>query len=197
VLPGLAERKRRLRKSVGARRRNVPGEVAATAARMIAAQLATAPEIAEAGVIGLYAALPDELPTRVLFESLRRQRHECVFPRVQGRRSLVFHRVDAWEELRPAGRLGIAEPSASAPAYLPGPRDVVLVPGVAFDEQGNRLGRGAGYYDAAFPPGAASPPLLFGVAYEFQIVDSVPHGSRDRRVDAIVTERTIRRIGGA
>jgi 5-formyltetrahydrofolate cyclo-ligase len=196
VAPELAERKRSLRASLGAQRRGVPGDVAAAAARMIAAQLATAPEIAEAGLIGLYAALPDELPTRACFESLRRQGRECVFPRIHGQRSLVFHRVDAWEELRP-GRLGIAEPSASAPVRVPGARDIVLVPGVAFDEQGHRLGRGSGCYDAAFPPGAANPPLLFGIAYEFQIADTVPHGSRDRRVDAIVTERTIRRIGGA
>jgi len=115
---------------------------------------------------------------------------------VVGRRGLVFHRVDAWDELRP-GRLGILEPAASAPVRTLGPHDVVLVPGVAFDQQGHRLGRGAGCYDAAFPPGAASPALLFGIAYEFQIVESVPHDSRDRRVDGIVTERTIRRIGGA
>jgi 5-formyltetrahydrofolate cyclo-ligase len=196
VVPALAERKRSLRASVAAQRRGVSAEAAAAAARMLVAQLATAPEIAEAGLIGLYAALPDELPTRACFESLRRLGHVCVFPRLQGRRSLVFHRIDAWEDLRP-GRLGIPEPSASAPVCIPGPRDVVLVPGVAFDEQGHRLGRGAGCYDAAFAPGAANPPLLFGVAYEFQIVDSVPHGSRDRRVDAIVSERTIRRIGGA
>jgi len=196
VEPGLAERKRILRATLAAKRRGVSGEVAAAAARMLAAQLATAPEIEAAGCIGLYAALPDELPTRACFESLRRQGRECVFPRMQGERSLVFHRVDAWEDLRP-GRLGIVEPTASAPVRIPGPGDIVLVPGVAFDERGHRLGRGSGCYDAAFPPGAASPPLLFGVAYEFQIVDSVPHGSQDRRVDAIVTERTIRRIGGA
>jgi 5-formyltetrahydrofolate cyclo-ligase len=196
VQPGLAERKRSLRTSLAVQRRGVSRDVAAAAARMIMAQLATAPEIAEAEVIGLYAALPDELPTRACFESLRRQGHHCVFPRVQDQGSLIFHLVDTWEELRP-GRLGIPEPLASAPVRILGPRDLVLVPGVAFDERGHRLGRGAGCYDAAFAPGAANPPLLFGVAYEFQIVDSVPHGSRDRRVDAIVTERTIRRIGGA
>ena len=194
--PGLPERKRILRAAVAAKRRSVSDQVAAAAARMLAAQLATAPEIELAGCIGFYAALPDELPTRACFESLRRQGRECVFPRMQGERSLVFHRVDAWEQLR-SGRLGVAEPGASAPLRNPGPGDVVLVPGVAFDAGGHRLGRGSGCYDAAFPPGAASPPLLFGIAYEFQLVDSVPHGSQDRRVDAIVTERTIRRIGGA
>lgn len=194
--PELADRKRILRAALGAQRRSVSGEVAAAAARMLAAQLATAPEIEMAGCVGLYAALPDELPTRACFESLRRQGRECVFPRMQGERGLVFHRVDAWEELR-HGRLGVAEPGASAPLRTLGPGDVVLVPGVAFDEGGHRLGRGSGCYDAAFPPGAPSPPLLFGIAYEFQLVASVPHGSQDRRVDAIVTERTIRRIGGA
>jgi 5-formyltetrahydrofolate cyclo-ligase len=170
--------------------------VAAAAGRMVAAQLATAPELESVGCVGLYAALPDEVPSRACFESLRRRGLVCVFPRLQGERGLAFHRVDAWDELRP-GRAGIAEPPESAPRHTPGPGDLVLVPGVAFDAQGHRLGRGSGCYDAAFPPGAASPPLLFGVAYEFQLVASVPHGSRDRRVDAIVTERAIRRVEGA
>jgi 5-formyltetrahydrofolate cyclo-ligase len=163
---------------------------------MVAAQLLTAPELEAAGCVGLYAALPDELPTRACFESLRRRGRTCLFPRMQAERGLVFHRIDAWGELSP-GRFGVPEPPASAPVLAPGPGDVVLVPGVAFDARGHRLGRGSGCYDAAFPPGAESPPLLFGVAYEFQLVESVPHGSRDRRMDAIVTERTIRRIGGA
>jgi len=196
VDPGLALRKRALRARLGEERGNVPSGVAAAAERMVAAQLATAPEIDAAACVALYAALPDELPTRTSFESLRRHGHACAFPRVVGRRELVFHRIDAWEELRP-GRLGILEPQASAPVHALGPHDVVLVPGVAFDAQGHRLGRGAGCYDLAFPPGATSPPLLLGIAYEFQIVESVPHDSRDRRVDGIVTERTIRRIGGA
>jgi 5-formyltetrahydrofolate cyclo-ligase len=196
VDPGLEERKRLLRVALAARRRSVSLEVAEAAGRMVAAQLLTAPELEAAACIGLYAALRDELPTRACFESLRRTGRRCALPRLHGERVLVFHRVDAWEQLRP-GRYGVPEPPDSAPRLAPGPGDLVLVPGVAFDAQGHRLGRGLGCYDAAFPPGASHPPLLFGVAYEFQLVEFVPHGSRDRRVDAIVTERTIRRIGGA
>jgi 5-formyltetrahydrofolate cyclo-ligase len=196
VETALAERKRILRTALGAKRRGVPDDVADAAGRMVAAQLSTAPEIEVAGCVGLYASLPDELPMRACFESLRRRGRDCILPRVNADRTLVFHRVDAWTQLQP-GRLGILEPAPSAPARIPGPGDVVLVPGVAFDARGHRLGRGWGCYDAAFPPGAPNPPLLIGVAYEFQLVESVPHGSRDRRVDAIVTERTIRRIGGA
>ena len=80
------------------------------------------------------------------------------------------------------------------PTIRPGPGDVVIAPGVAFDAEGWRLGWGGGHYDRAFPPEAAEAPLLFGLAFELQVVESVPHGSRDRRMDAIVTERGIRSV---
>jgi 5-formyltetrahydrofolate cyclo-ligase len=67
------------------------------------------------------------------------------------------------------------------------PEDVVVVPGVAFDRAGHRLGRGGGFYDRAFA-NACPGPLRIGAAYMFQICSEVPHGSRDRSVDAIVTE---------
>ena len=163
---------------------------------MLAAQLLTAPEVLHAGCVALYAALPDELPTRAAFESLRRRGRACCFPRVSGDGRLAFHAVATWEDLAP-GRFGVLEPPERAEPVAPGAGDLVLVPGVAFDAQGHRLGRGGGHYDAAFPPGAAAPPLLFGVGYELQVVESLPHGSRDRRMDAIVTERTIRRVARA
>jgi 5-formyltetrahydrofolate cyclo-ligase len=64
----------------------------------------------------------------------------------------------------------------------------VLVPGVAFDRAGNRLGRGQGLYDRAFPASAPRPPLLIGVAYQIQLVEAVPYTEADRRMDAVVTE---------
>jgi 5-formyltetrahydrofolate cyclo-ligase len=185
-----------LRGVLGPRRRTLSAAVAEAAGRMVAAQILTAPEIAAAVRVGLYAALPDEIPTRVCFESLRRLGCECLFPRMREDGRMVFERVGAWDELAP-GRFGVLEPPGLAGAVAPGAGDLVFVPGVAFDVGGHRLGRGAGRYDAAFPPGAAEPPLLFGVAYEFQVLESLPHGSRDRRMDAIVTERTIRRVQGA
>jgi 5-formyltetrahydrofolate cyclo-ligase len=72
----------------------------------------------------------------------------------------------------------------------------VLVPGVAFDRAGGRLGRGAGYYDRAFPVSAPSAPLLIGVAYEIQRVDRLPLVETDRRMDAVVTERALHWTAG-
>ncbi|HEX7788202.1 MAG TPA: 5-formyltetrahydrofolate cyclo-ligase, partial [Methylomirabilota bacterium] len=163
------------------------------AGRAVAAALAGSRIFLGARRIALYAALPDELPSRPTFEAARAAGHEVLLPRVAAGRRLVFHPVRAWDELRP-GRYGVPEPDAAGVAIAPGPGDLVLVPGVAFDAAGHRLGRGGGFYDATFPPGAGGP-LLVGVGFELQIVDAVPHAAHDRSMDAIVTERGLRRCG--
>ena len=76
------------------------------------------------------------------------------------------------------------------------PGDLVVVPGVAFDEDGYRLGHGKGYYDRAFAVELGDAPTLVGFGYEFQIVDAVPHDHRDRQMDAIVTDRKVRDCSG-
>jgi 5-formyltetrahydrofolate cyclo-ligase len=190
----LAHDKRELRERMGERRRRVPPEQAQRSGQQAARLLRTAAEVAEASRVVLYAALVDEIPTQPCFEVLMASGKPCLFPRMRGR-ELEFCRVESWEELLP-GRYGVREPPPGAPASRLGVDDLVLVPGVAFDGHGNRLGRGGGSYDAAFPPGRASAPRLFGLAYAFQLVPYVPHDSRDRRVDAIVTEREIHRVEG-
>ena len=123
---------------------------------------------------------------RPLFEAIRRAGGIPLMPRVRGSR-LDFVAVRDWNGLR-SGALGVLEPAAGRDAHRLAPGDVVVLPGLAFDRMGCRLGRGQGFYDRTF--GAAAPtPLLIGACYDFQLVDRVPHGSHDRRVDAIVTER--------
>ena len=117
-----------------------------------------------------------------------------LLPRCEARR-LVFSVVKRWGDLRP-GRYGVLEPPEGEPVADPGADDIVLVPGVAFDRAGHRLGRGGGYYDRTFPPGRPGAPVLFGLAFDFQVVDAAPHDSRDCRMDAIVTECGLRRISG-
>jgi 5-formyltetrahydrofolate cyclo-ligase len=183
----LAAEKRRVRRSLSQLRRGVAPEAAARAAERIASRLLGEPAVRRARRIALYAALPDEVPSRPLFVALRSLAASLWFPRVQAERELVFARVSDWSELRP-GRYGVLEPSASAATIEPEEGDLVLVPGVAFDRAGNRLGRGKGFYDRAFPCGAPGPPLLMGVAYAIQLLDAVPHSREDRRMDAVVTE---------
>jgi 5-formyltetrahydrofolate cyclo-ligase len=184
-----------LREQMAARRRAVDRGTAELAGRALAERVMALPERATARQVGLYAALPDEMPTRPCFEALRGAGHALLLPRVGAGRRLSFHALTVWEELS-AGRLGILEPPEGGAPVVLGQHDLVLVPGVAFDPAGHRLGRGGGHYDATFPPGAPAP-RLFGVAFAFQLVSAVPHDSHDRPMDAIVSERAVHRVAGS
>jgi 5-formyltetrahydrofolate cyclo-ligase len=186
--------KRRLRRVQAERRRKVAGDARIAAAEAILEHLVADAQMGSARRIGLFAALADEPPTRPLFEALRRAGGVCLLPRCRAQQ-LVYAQVARWEDLRP-GRYGVLEPPPGEPAAELGAGDVVLVPGLAFDRAGHRLGRGGGYYDRTFPPGRADGPVLFGLCYALQVVDDVPHDSRDCRMDAIVTERGLYRISG-
>jgi 5-formyltetrahydrofolate cyclo-ligase len=141
--------------------------------------------------VALYAALPGEVPTRPLFDALIRVGVRCCFPRVTAVGGLEFAPVARWSELV-AADFGVLAPDPGAPAVSLGDCDLVLVPGLAFDRRGVRLGRGKGCYDRAFPPGSAPGTPLCGVAYEVQLEESVPATSHDRAMDAIVTEHRFR-----
>jgi 5-formyltetrahydrofolate cyclo-ligase len=181
--------KRSLRRRLGGERRRLAGAASPTA--RIWAHLAAETAFTDARQVALYAALADEIDTRPIFDVLRRAGRPCMLPRMLSGGRLEFVRVDCWEALV-AGRWGVHEPPAEAVAEPLAVDDVVLVPGVAFDECGRRLGRGGGYYDRTFPVGGSTQPLLFGVATEAQIIESVPCDSHDRVMDAIVTERAFR-----
>ena len=167
------------------RRRDVPAEEALAAGRAVAEVVMREPRVYRAARVALYAATDGELPTRALFDALggvptiRR-----LLPRVR-RGVLEWGPVDDWDDLVP-GRFGVLEPAHATSQRLD-PTDVAFVPGIAFDSSGWRVGRGGGHYDRAFPPRTEAP-WLVGIAYAFQCIAEVPHHSRDRRVDAIVTE---------
>lgn len=179
------EEKRRLRRQMASRRRAIPAAQAQAAARSVARLVAEQPEYRSAARVALYASLPDELPTGPLFERCRGEGKQVLFPRLVAE-GLEFAAVEDPAMLQ-TGRFGVPEPGAARPRVELVAGDLVIVPGVAFDRSGNRLGRGGGSYDRAFPPDLPSP-SRFGIAYAFQLVDEVPHGPDDRRVDAVVTE---------
>jgi 5-formyltetrahydrofolate cyclo-ligase len=184
----LGAAKARLRLEMERARGAVSAAEAAAAGRAVAARLAAWEPFRAAARVALYAAIAGELPTRACFDAVVASGREALLPRIGPGRRLVFAAARRWDELRP-GRLGIPEPpGAEAAALTRG--DLVLVPGLAFDTSGQRLGRGGGHYDVTFPPGGG--PLLVGLAFERQVIASVPHGSHDRRMDAIVTECALR-----
>jgi 5-formyltetrahydrofolate cyclo-ligase len=191
----IVEAKRRLRGQIAQLRNAVAPAAAASAGRLAADALMDLELARRAARIALYAALPYEIPTRPLFEAVVEKLGSALLPRTVEPTGLEFFAVGRWSDLRP-GVFGVLEPPVDGGAVRLMPGDLVVVPGVAFDAAGYRLGHGKGYYDRAFAIERGDAPTLVGFAYEFQIVEAVPHDQRDRRMDAIVTDRKVRDCSG-
>ncbi len=120
-------------------------------------------------------------------------------PRAAGGGALEFCEVLHWEDLHP-GRYGVPEPPEGAKRVSLARSAVVVVPGVAFDRRGGRLGRGQGFYDRALraargePRGEGAGPFVVGLAVSSQLLEEVPVESHDESMDAVVTEREIARV---
>lgn len=184
-----ASSKREIRREIETRREGLSAEVLGRAGREMARALETLPEFQRSRRLALFASLPGEPDTRPVFDLIRRFKREALFPRCTQEGALDFVSVRAWRELRP-GRFGILEPEPSAAAIPADTIDLFLVPGVAFDRSGGRLGRGRGFYDRSLPPDAC----VWGLALDMQWVDRVPTTPLDRRVDGVLTETGFVRI---
>jgi 5-formyltetrahydrofolate cyclo-ligase len=188
----LARRKAALRAEQRRRRAALDARVRAAAAEAVADRLARAFQLPPGSIVSGYWPLAGEFDPRPAMDRLGGLGHPLALPRVQGRgRPLAFH---AWEAGDPlfAGPFGLMEPSPDAP--LVDPR-ILLVPLLAFDQAGRRLGYGAGYYDMVLRDRRAQgrAPLAIGVAFAAQEVAEVPAGPHDQRLDAVVTERRVHR----
>jgi 5-formyltetrahydrofolate cyclo-ligase len=194
----LVEQKRALRRETGRERAGLSEPVRRTRGEQACAKLLALPELAlVAGrTVAGYVALASkgELDPAPALDALAARGAHIAYPRVEGPGvPLTFHRV-AGAALVP-GRFGLLEPSADAPAVPVESLDLVVVPGVAFDADGRRVGLGGGFYDRTFSS-ARRPPLV-GLCFELQVVSRCPSGPDDVQVDAVVTEaRVLRRAGG-
>jgi 5-formyltetrahydrofolate cyclo-ligase len=105
------------------------------------------------------------------------------------RRQLIACRIESFDELE-RGHYGIREPMADLIRPVPPEEiDVIVVPAVAFDRQGHRLGYGGGYYDRFFP--GVPRAIRIGIAFARQIVEEIPVDPHDVEMDRIVTEREV------
>jgi len=146
----------------------------------------------DARTVGLFAAIRGEVDLLPLVELALSIGKRAVFPRAdRSGGTLTFHAVASAGDLL-SGAFGVPEPPADPARFTPLHEiDLLLVPGVAFDARGGRLGFGGGFYDrllSSVPPSAGSRPLAVGLAFECQVVPKVPTEPSDRRVDALVTE---------
>ena len=147
--------------------------------------------VGETTVAG-YVATRDEADPAPLMDALREHGSTIALPRVMGKeKPLRFHRWDAGA-VPVSGAYGLLEPAADWPEVLP---DLVLVPLLAFDAFGYRLGYGGGFYDRTLRElRARGPVLAVGLAFAVQEMAELPHDAGDERLDWIVTEEEARRF---
>ena len=106
-------------------------------------------------------------------------------PRCEGEGVMRAYRVARPSDLR-RGAYGIWEPDETCPPIEPDDMDLILVPGTAFDRQGDRLGQGGGYYDRYL---AQTRAVRIGVCHDFALLDAVPTQTHDARMDGVVTPK--------
>ena len=133
-------------------------------------------------ILLLYSALPDEVPTQNLMDELVAQGKTVLLPRVISDTDMELHRYTGKQDLQ-IGAYGILEPTGELFTDYKA-IDVAIVPGMAFDTDGHRLGRGKGYYDRFL----TRIPYIYkiGLCFSWQIVDCVPSDEHDVVMDEVI-----------
>jgi len=176
------ELRRRLRRSRAA----LPTEVVDGWSSAIAERLSALDLWRHASAVHCYiGSLPGEVRTERLIERALVERKMLICPRVRPHGQLAHREVSALSQIADSV-FGLREPvSELAPPVDPSLAQLIVTPGVAFAENGARLGMGGGYYDRFLAEQSAP---RVGLAFEMQIVDAIPRSAHDESVDLIVTE---------
>jgi len=185
--PALREAKRALRERILGARDALDAGVRMQESSAIAQRIASLASFRAAGCVVLTLPFRSEWNTRVLLDDALGRGAAVALPRVnQATRMIELHRVrDANGDIA-EGYRGIPEPLASLPRVETSDVEWILVPGVAFDLRGRRLGYGGGYYDRLLPLLPAHASRIAG-AFDLQVVDGIPAAPHDLSVNAIAT----------
>ncbi|HKU15003.1 MAG TPA: 5-formyltetrahydrofolate cyclo-ligase [Steroidobacteraceae bacterium] len=198
----LAVERSRLRAQMRAQRRALEPHERASASRQFARIMRRSQLLRPGRRIAVYIAHDHEADLSMVVRLARRNRCQLYLPAISDYRGnrMAFRRYSSDNELRP-NRFRIAEPPRSAPRIAARHLDLILVPLVAVDARGTRLGSGAGFYDRHLHHLRSGRrwrrPKLIGVAYEFQRVAHLAAGPWDVPLDALVTEKELHPLRGS
>jgi 5-formyltetrahydrofolate cyclo-ligase len=181
----MQEAKLALREQVGERLNRMSAEERAAASAQARARLAAQPLWESAQSVLFFAPLPEELDVWPLLAVALGAGKKLALPRFERRaKAYTACQIENLETDVQVGHFGIREPSAQCSRLASGRVDLILVPGVAFDRQGHRLGRGRGYYDQLLTVIRGT---RCGVAFAQQIVQEIPVEPHDARMDYLLT----------
>jgi len=182
----VGEEKAIVRRDALTRRNALPADLRAQAAEAIAARpfpLSVAPGTIVSG----FMPLKSEINPLPLMRALAGRGASLALPAIAGRGKPLMMRAFAFGDELDSGQWGIREPKPGAAQVAP---DIMLVPLLAFDRSGKRIGYGAGYYDMTIAKfRAVKPVVTVGIAFAAQEIADVPVTERDARLDLVLTER--------
>ncbi len=138
-------------------------------------------EFRKAECVGVYYSIGSEVSTRKIIEHAMKSKIVAL-PKIDNS-TLIFASIKSIDDLK-IGRYNIMEPNGEC-IVKP---DLILVPGIAFDSRGYRIGYGKGYYDKYL---ASNDSYSIGLAYDFQILRSIPYDKHDVKMNKIVTDKQI------
>jgi 5-formyltetrahydrofolate cyclo-ligase len=176
-----------LREELAAKRKALTPEMIDSRGLKVQARFLATHYYARARTVALYAPIRGEVPTRDILTAALADGKVVCYPlsHVHGR-ILSFRAISSEAQLEP-GRLGVREPSDVTELIPVEEIDLFVVPGLGFSREGQRLGRGGGYYDATLKS-AAPRSRRVGLAFSEQLLASLPTNSDDVAMDLVVTE---------
>jgi 5-formyltetrahydrofolate cyclo-ligase len=188
----IRERKRHIRRSILAARRRLSAAECLARSRRIWERVAALACYQRARVVLAYMAFDHEVLTDGLIRQATASGKQIVLPRVQtDRRDLALYGIEELQRDVAPGYRGILEPRPhSTQVVAPEALDLALVPGVAFDLRGGRLGFGVGFYDRLLSRLPRDTPTV-GLAFDFQIIPRLPSQPHDIMLEAIVAESRV------
>jgi 5-formyltetrahydrofolate cyclo-ligase len=182
--------KRSIRDDLLARRRHLADATCLGSSIRAQRRLLESAEFAAAASLALYSSIHNEVFTEEILSAARRRGMQVSYPRVHGA-TLEFVEVREGCELAP-GAFGVLEPTGSLVVPLPSV-DLVVVPGVAFDYAGHRLGYGKGFYDRVLHD-CAGRATKIGLCFDFQLLPALPAEKHDVCMDLVITEERLLRF---
>jgi 5-formyltetrahydrofolate cyclo-ligase len=183
--------KKTLRKEVLKKRDAIPPDVRKKKDALIKENLLSMPEFISARTVLFYASFRSEAGTFEMMTASLGRGKRIVLPKVDRERHMLrLYEVKDVNELSP-GHMGIPEPSLPDERMIsPDDVDLIVIPGAGFDIGGNRIGYGEGYYDILLSQRRKKMPVV-ALAYEEQVIDSIPAEAHDVKVDMIITDKRV------
>jgi len=183
--------KQGLRQAILAERMALSVSEATALSRLVQQAFIATGEFAKARVLSIYAPIHNEVDTSEVMHAALASAKVLLFP-VVCHDGLELRRISEPGELR-KGAYGILEPTPECPAHPPGEADLIVIPGIAYDICGGRIGYGKGYYDRTLHTLEGTGKLV-GFCYDFQLLERIAGEPHDVRMDIIITERRIIRL---